>query len=203
MKQKAYVEGNKYFLGKITLESGERYNFISGQRFLFLVFPFLQWFMPIYCWKAIDDTNQNSTIKWPLNVLLIFTCWTYLKEQGNTSLSFRIPPMLSIVTITLFGILFMKYLSHKYQVPRGVTLYKVRFYPGKETLSALPAFMIVVLLEGVALAFTIAMPSNLAGPYLLVIATVAFLYVSHFTVMSLKHCQVEFLGEEEPAEKQE
>ena len=57
MKQKAYVEGNKYFLGKITLESGEKYNFISGQRFLFLVFPFLQWFMPIYCLKATDDVN--------------------------------------------------------------------------------------------------------------------------------------------------
>ncbi|MFK5676406.1 hypothetical protein [Ligilactobacillus sp. LYQ60] len=199
MKQKAYVEGNKYFLGKITLESGERYNFISSQRFLFLVFPFLQWFMPIYCWKTADDVNQNSTIKWPLNVLVIFTCWAYLKGQGDTSLSFRIPPILSITAITLFGILFMKYLSHKYQVPRGVTLYKVRLYPSKEALSALPAFMIAVLLEVAALAFTITMPSDLAGPYLLVTATMAFFYVSHFTVMRLQHCQVEFLDNEESA----
>ena len=35
VKQKAYIKGNKNFLGTITLESGEQFNFVSGQRFLY------------------------------------------------------------------------------------------------------------------------------------------------------------------------
>ena len=202
LKQKAYVEGNKYFLGKITLESGEKYNFISGQRFLFLVFPFLQWFMPIYCWKATDDVNQKSDISWPLYVWLVLAIIGYLWSRNGNAIIFHIPPVISIAFNVVLGILFVKYGSHKYTVPQGATLYRVRLYPGKGVLRILLGILlwIGIVVEGIWL--TIKMPNNLVGPYFLLQVVPMLFWIDSTFTLYLKHCQVEFLGEEDPTGRQ-
>lgn len=197
MKQKAYVEGNKYFLGKITLESGERYNFISGQRFLFLVFPFLQWFMPIYCWKTTDDVNQKSDISWPLYVWLVLAIIGYLWSRNGNAVIFHIPPVISIAFNIVFGILFVKYGSHKYTVPQGVTLYRVRLYPGKDLLRILPGLFMMGALEVLGLWLTFDMPNNLVGPYFLLQVTPLLFWLNSTFTLNIKNCRVEFLGNEE------
>ncbi len=87
MRQPAYIKGNKNFLGTITLESGERFNFVSGQRFLYLIFPFLQWVMPVYCWKESDDVNQDIDFNKPLVIFLI--CMIPLSRNRGVGSHFR------------------------------------------------------------------------------------------------------------------
>lgn len=193
MRQKAYIRGNKYFLGTITLDSGERFNFTGGQRFLYLMLPFLQWVMPIYCWKEYDDINQGSNIIWPLAVL--FTCTLPLIENWGAGypVSFYIPPILSIGIAIILGIVFVKYMSHKFRIPQNVTLYKIRIHPGTTGVLILLIDVVVAFTEIVALWITISAPFDFNGPYLLLICTPLFSYMNNMAALSLRKCSVEFL----------
>lgn len=195
LKQKAYVEGNDSFLGTITLETGERYNFISGQRFLFQVFPFLQWFMPIYCWKAADDVNHESDIKWPVKVLLAFAVILYLWSWQNNTITFYIPPIITITFSVILGIIFVKYKTHKYVVPQGVTLYKIRLYPGKSAIRVVLGLCLLTLAELAMGWLVIAKPSVLIGHCGLLMVTPMFFWLSNTATLNLRDCQVKFLGE--------
>ena len=167
MRQKAYVKGNKSFLGTITLESGERFNFVSGQRFLYLMFPFLQWLMPVYCWKKSDDVNQDSNINWPLVLLLV--CLGPLTRNWGAGFPspFYIPPVLSLVTAFIVGIVFIKYMTHKFRVPRNVALYKIQIHLGITGVVILLLDLLFLFIEVGIMWLTFAMPYDFSGPYLL------------------------------------
>ena len=96
----------------------------------------------------------------------------------------------------------MKYGSHKYTVPQGVTLYKVRLYLGKGVLRILLGILlwIGIVVEGIWL--TIKMPNNLVGPYFLLQVIPMLFWIDSTFTLYLKNCQIEFLGEEKPAERQ-
>lgn len=193
MRQKAYIKGNKSFLGTITLESGERFNFIGGQRFLYLMFPFLQWVMPVYCWKESDDVNQNSNISWPSVVLLI--CLIPLTRNWGVGfpLPFYIPPILSFSIAIIIGIIFIKYMSHKFMVPQNTTLYKVQIHPGKRGAFVLLVTILVSLPEIIAIWAILTMPSDFIGPYMLFVCIPLFSYAGNLSALSLRECSVEFL----------
>lgn len=196
MKQRAYIKGNKNFLGTITLESGERFNFVSGQRFLYLMFPFLQWVMPVYCWKESDDVNQDIDFNKPLVIFLI--CMIPLNRNRGVGfpLSFYIPPVLSIGAALIIGIVFLEYLERKFRVPQNVTLYKVQIYPRKWwELLILLANILISAPEFVALWAMLAMPCDFWGPYMLLVYTPVLASMNNVTALSLRKCSVEFLEE--------
>ena len=193
MKQKAYIKGNKSFLGTITLESGERFNFIGGQRFLYLMFPFLQWVMPVYCWKESDDVNQDSNIEWPLVFILV--CLGPLTRNWGAGFpsSFYIPPVLSLVTAFIVGIVFIKYMTHKFRIPENVTLYKIQIHLGIMGIVILLLDLIFLLMEIGAVWLTFTMPYDFSGPYILVIITSLIFCLNNMAALNLRKCSVEFL----------
>ncbi|MFP7774205.1 hypothetical protein ACLHIM_03465 [Ligilactobacillus sp. LYQ112] len=194
MKQKAYIKGNKNFLGTITLESGERFNFIGGQRFLYLLLPFLQWVMLVYCWKESDDVNQDSNIIWPLVLLLV--CLGPLTRNWGAGFPspFYIPPVLSLGIALAVGIVFIKYMTHKFKVPQNVTLYKIQIHLGITGVVILLLDLLFLLIEVGAMWLTFAMPYDFSGPYLLVLFTSFYFYLNNIAALNLRKCSVEFLG---------
>ena len=194
VKQKAYIKGNKNFLGTITLESGEQFNFVSGQRFLYLMFPFLQWVMPVYCWKKSDDANQDINFNIPLAILIV--CLIPLTRNWGVGfpIPFHIPLVLSFGISITVGIMFVEYLERKFKVPRNVTLYKIRIHPGIVGICVLLVNVVASLPEVVAIWATLTMPRDLLGPYMLLVCMPFYSCMGNILALGLRKCSVEFLG---------
>ncbi|MFK5705608.1 hypothetical protein ACI3E1_04085 [Ligilactobacillus sp. LYQ139] len=105
MKRQADVRCDSKLHGQIKLQSGEIFLFFGGENLLFILFPILQWFMPIYCWRpdSIGEYISKPLITKRMQVMLV-----------------------SIVALTF---LLTRVLSGWAKVPSKGEVYKVRIYP--------------------------------------------------------------------------
>ena len=139
--------------------------------------------------------NHESDIKWPVKVLLAFAVILYLWSWQNNTITFYIPPIITITFSVILGIIFVKYKTHKYVVPQGVTLYKIRLYPGKSAIRVVLGLCLLTLAELAMGWLVIAKPSVLIGHCGLLMVTPMFFWLSNTATLNLRDCQVEFLGE--------
>ena len=130
MKRQADVRCDSKLHGQIKLQSGEIFLFFGGENLLFILFPILQWFMPIYCWRpdSIGEYISKPLITKRMQVMLV-SIVAILPPLGAFWLPFKVPFIMMFICIVILTILLTRILSGWAKVPSKGEIYKVRIYP--------------------------------------------------------------------------
>lgn len=130
MKRQAEVRCDSKLHGQIKLQSGEIFLFFGGENLLFILFPILQWFMPIYCWRpdSIGEYISKPLITKRMQVMLV-SMVAILPPLGVFWLSFKVPFIMMVICIVALTFLLTRVLSGWVKVPSKGEVYKIRIYP--------------------------------------------------------------------------
>ena len=130
MKRQAEVRCDSKLRGQIKLQSGEIFLFFGGENLLFILFPILQWFMPIYCWRpdSIGEYISKPLITKRMQVMLV-SIVAILPPLGALWLPFKVPFIVMVICIAALTFLMTRILSGWAKVPSKGEVYKVRIYP--------------------------------------------------------------------------
>lgn len=130
MKRQAEVRCDSKLHGQIKLQSGEIFLFFGGENLLFILFPILQWFMPIYCWRpdSIGEYISKPLITKRMQVMLV-SMVAILPPFGVFWLPFKVPFIMMVICIAALTFLLTRILSGWAKVPSKGEVYKVRIYP--------------------------------------------------------------------------
>lgn len=130
MKRKADVRCDSKLHGQIKLQSGEIFLFFGGENLLFILFPILQWFMPIYCWRpdSIGEYISKPLITKRMQVMLV-SMVAILPPLGVFWLPFKVPFIMMVICIVALTFLLTRVLSGWVKVPSKGEVYKIRIYP--------------------------------------------------------------------------
>lgn len=130
MKRQAEVRCDSKLHGQIKLQSGEIFLFFGGENLLFILFPILQWFMPIYCWRpdSIGEYISKPLITKRMQVMLV-SIGAILPPLGAFWLPFKVPFIMMFICIVALTFLLTRILSGWAKVPSKGEVYKIRIYP--------------------------------------------------------------------------
>lgn len=142
MKRKADVRCDSRLHGQIKLQSGEIFLFFGGENLLFILFPILQWFMPIFCWRpdSIGEYISKPLITKRMQVMLV-SIVAILPPLGALWLPFKIPFIMMFICIVILTILLTRILSGWAKVPSKGEVYKVRIYPPVRRILRIAGFL--------------------------------------------------------------
>ena len=197
MKRNAYVKIDGNLRGLITLGSGEKFVFLGGERLLFILFPFLQWIMPIYCWKSgADVVNVETWEKYHAPIGTAILLAVLFPITGNAYLPVKIPAFILILMLIILSIIVVKFVMKGSRVPSNCKLYKIRLYPRKQGLrNAFLGLVLYVLLGGGSLMLIPYAENDIVQMLLIALVEPSVVYCLLFAFTNLGNCVVRFINE--------
>lgn len=202
MKRNAYVRVDGQLRGIITLTSGERFVFNGGRNILFILFPFLCWFLPISCWRDDDlaeDINQHLGSKRSLGKTMMIGLFGALLAKviplnDSIRIPFQIPIIIWVVLVILVVIGVIKFITRRMSAPKDLKVYQVRIYPQKYgIIQGIKSFVLyLILMSFVAMCFSTLIGYLFPAILLFAMASVS-VYIFLFGLMNVHDCRVEFI----------
>lgn len=204
MKRNAYVKCDSSLRGTLKLGSGERFVFVSGGNILFILFPFLQWFLPISCWRDDDlaeDITKRSSHKRSFidDVVILGVVLVLVRIPLNYSIRFpfQLPAGIWTVLLTLIAVEIIRYVTRKMRIPRNKKIYRVLFYPkGHGFNQGIRGLILYVVLLFFAFACFPYAVNHIILTLLVVLCGTGGLYMGLVGSMDLRECEVRFVSEE-------
>ncbi|WP_283582146.1 hypothetical protein [Ligilactobacillus hohenheimensis] len=197
MKRQAEVRCDSKLHGQIKLQSGEIFLFFGGENLLFILFPILQWIMPIYCWKSgADVVNVETWEKYyaPIGTAILLA--VLFPITGNAYLPVKITAFILILMLIILSIIVVKFVMKGSRVPSNCKLYKIRLYPRKQGLrNAFLGLVLYVLLGGGSLMLIPYAENDIVPMLLIALVEPSVVYCLLFAFTNFGNCVVRFINE--------